>query len=156
MRGMIVVFAMACLPIGAYADDQSEASPAAPAAATAPAEAVPAPAAAAPAAAAATETAAAHAAPAAAASAAKEPEATVLSVTTPPPDPEFKVPSGYKAQQRGLETVYCRTYQPIGSRVSRTDCYTKQQVKAIEDASAAARRDIQQKAAGCVGACGGS
>jgi len=157
MRGMIIVCALVGLPFAAFAEDPAAPVPAAPAAAATPAPAaapaVPAAPHAAPA--------AAQAAPAATATpaaAATEPKGapTVLAVTTPPPDPEFKVPSGYRPQVRGLETVYCKTYQPLGSRVSRTDCYTRDQVKAIEEASAAARRELQQKAAGCVGACGGS
>ena len=158
MRRIIIVLALAGLPGGVYADDQTAPSSVAPA----PVAAAPAPA---PDAAAPTE-AAVHAAPAApaataapAAAAEAHPpaaETTVLTMATPPPDPEFKVPSGYKPRTQGLETVYCRTYQPMGSRVPRTDCYTKAQVKAIEEASAAARRELQQKAAGCVGACGGS
>lgn len=153
MRRMIVVLALAALPGGAYAEEQ--AAPTAPVAAPAPA-AAPTVAAPTPGPATAPE-AVAPAAPAATAAAPAPAEApTVLTMTTPPPDPEFKVPSGYKPRTQGLETVYCRTYQPMGSRVPRTDCYTKAQVKAIEEASAAARRELQQKAAGCVGACGGS
>ena len=161
MRRMIIILALAGLPGGVYADDpaapDSAAAAPAPAASTAtPAEpgspaAHPAPEAVATPAASATP-----AAPGATAAPAAAGEPTVLTMATPPPDPEFKVPSGYKPRTQGLETVYCRTYQPMGSRVPRTDCYTKEQVKAIEQAAAAARRELQQKAAGCVGACGGS
>ena len=161
MRRMIVVLALAGLSGGVYANDQAAPEPAAaapaPAASTAtPVEPASAAAHAAPEAVAMPAAAAAPAAPGAAAAPAASGEQTVLTMATPPPDPEFKVPSGYKPRTQGLETVYCRTYQPMGSRVPRTDCYTKAQVKAIEEASAAARRELQQKAAGCVGSCGGS
>lgn len=158
MRRMIVFLALAGLSGGVYANDQAASDPAAAAPAPAASTATPAgPAsAAAHAAPEAVAMPAAAATPAAPAAPAAAGEPTVLTMTTPPPDPEFKVPSGYKPRTQGLETIYCKTYQPMGSRVPRTDCYTKEQVKAIEQASAAASRELQQKAAGCVGNCGGS
>ena len=160
MRRVIIVLALAGLPGGVYADDP--AAPDSVAAAPAPAVAAPAPApdAAVPIGGAVPATNASPAVTAAPAAAAEAHtpahEATVLTMATPPPDPEFKVPSGYKPRTQGLETVYCKTYHPMCSRVPRTDCYTKAQVKAIEQASAAASREVQQKAAGCVGNSGGS
>jgi len=69
---------------------------------------------------------------------------TVKMATVPPPA-EFKIPPGYRAVKRGLDTVYCKSITPIGTRMPQTVCLTQGQVIERERQEEAARREVAQK-----------
>ena len=79
----------------------------------------------------------------------------VLRIATPPPVSDFRVPSNYRPKSTGLETVYCKTYTPTGTRLRKTDCYTLTQVQQIERQAEQDRRQHREKTGTCAGACGG-
>lgn len=79
----------------------------------------------------------------------------VLRIATPPPVSDFRVPSSYRPKSTGLETVYCKTYTPTGTRLRKTDCYTLTQVQQIERMAEQDRRQHREKTGTCAGACGG-
>jgi len=80
---------------------------------------------------------------------------TTLKLTTAAPPADFHPPAGYRAVKSGLETVYCTSYTPIGSRMSQKVCMSREQVEELLRQQAEARRDLQ-KGGGCTGACGDS
>ncbi len=59
--------------------------------------------------------------------------------------------------KHGLDTVYCTTVTPTGSRLPKTYCLTRDQVEERERLAEMARRDMAQKTSGCAtGGCGGN
>ncbi|MCJ7453212.1 MAG: hypothetical protein MUO39_12165 [Steroidobacteraceae bacterium] len=90
--------------------------------------------------------------------AAASPEATASAseavtprdATTSQPNPsdpapaEFKIPAGYKAVKRGLDTVYCKSEKPTGSRVPERVCYSREQLEAIERRTEQDRQNLKQ------------
>jgi hypothetical protein len=70
---------------------------------------------------------------------------TVLKAPTVQPT-EFKPPSGYRASKQGMETVYCTTYTPIGSRMPEKICMSREQLEEVERRSEMARRDVMKNA----------
>lgn len=84
------------------------------------------------------------ASPAAPGDAAESQPLTVKMATVPPPV-EFRVPAGYRTVKRGLDTVYCTSITPIGSRMPQTYCLTQAQVIERERQEEAARREVAQK-----------
>ncbi len=82
-------------------------------------------------------------------------QATTLKMATVPPPADFKIPSGYRPVKQGLDTVYCTSITPTGSRMPKTYCMTRAQVEDRQRQSEIARRDVVQKASGCAGGgCG--
>jgi hypothetical protein len=79
---------------------------------------------------------------------------TVKMATVPPPA-DFKIPAGYRPVKRGLDTVYCTSITPIGSRMPKTYCMTRAQVEERQRQAEIARRDLAQKTGTCDGGgCG--
>jgi hypothetical protein len=72
-------------------------------------------------------------------------EPITLKVATVPPPEDFKVPAGYRAVKRGLDTVYCTSSTPIGSRMPEKICYSREQLEAIERQAEANRREMYEK-----------
>ena len=104
-----------------------------------------APAAAAPAATAAAPSAAPVAGPAPAAPAGADVSSTtVLSAAVPPPS-EFKAPGGYQKVTKGLETVYCKSYTPTGSRMPEKVCYSEAQLREIIRRNEANQQEMRKK-----------
>jgi hypothetical protein len=78
-----------------------------------------------------------------------------LKMATVPPPADFKIPAGYRPVKRGLDTVYCTSVTPIGSRLSKTYCLTQAQVEERQRQAELARRDVAQKTGTCDGGgCG--
>jgi hypothetical protein len=80
---------------------------------------------------------------------------TTLKLATAAPPADFHPPAGYRAVKSGLETVYCTSYTPIGSRMSQKVCMSREQVEALLRQQDEARRALSQ-GGGCTGGCGGS
>ena len=70
---------------------------------------------------------------------------TVLSTAVPPPS-EFKAPGGYQKVTKGLETVYCKNYTPIGSRMPEKICYSEAQLREIIKRNEANQQEMREKA----------
>ncbi len=68
-----------------------------------------------------------------------------LKMATVPPPADFKIPAGYRPVKRGLDTVYCTSITPIGSRMAKTYCMTRDQVEERERQAELARREVAQK-----------
>lgn len=68
-----------------------------------------------------------------------------LKMATVPPPADFKVPAGYRTVKRGLDTVYCTSITPIGSKMPQTFCLTQGQVIERQRQDEVARRDVAQK-----------
>ncbi len=79
---------------------------------------------------------------------------TTLKLATGAPPADFHPPAGYRAVKSGLETIYCTSYTPIGSRMSQKVCMSREQVEALLRQEEETRRDLR-KGGGCTGACGG-
>ncbi len=78
-----------------------------------------------------------------------------LKMATVPPPVDFKIPAGYRPVKRGLDTVYCMSITPTGSRMPKTYCMTRAQVEERERQAELARRDVAQKTGTCDGGgCG--
>ena len=105
-----------------------------------------APAAAAPAATAAAPSAAPAADPSPAAPAGADVSSTTVLRTAVPPPSEFKAPGGYQKVTKGLETVYCKSYTPTGSRMPEKVCYSEAQLRAIIKRNEANQQEMRQKA----------
>jgi len=45
--------------------------------------------------------------------------------------------------------MYCRQIEPAGSRIKRTECFTRLQLEAIDQAQRAYREDMQNQALIC-------
>jgi len=69
-----------------------------------------------------------------------------LKMATVPPPADFKVPAGYRAVKRGLDTVYCKTITPIGSRMPQTYCMSREQVEQIQRQAEMERQMLKEKA----------
>jgi hypothetical protein len=69
----------------------------------------------------------------------------ILKMATVPPPADFKIPAGFHPVNRGLDTVYCTTITPVGSRIPRTYCLTLDQVKERQRLAEIARRDVAQQ-----------
>lgn len=67
-------------------------------------------------------------------------------MATVPPPADFKVPAGFQVVNRGLDTVYCTSIVPVGSRIPQTFCLTLEQLKEHQRQAEMARREVQQKA----------
>lgn len=79
---------------------------------------------------------------------------TVKMATVEPPA-DFKIPAGYRPVKRGLDTVYCTTVTPTGSRMPKTYCMSRAQVEERQRQAEIARRDVAQKTGSCDGGgCG--
>lgn len=79
---------------------------------------------------------------------------TVKMVAVPPPA-DFKIPAGYRPVKRGVDTVYCTSITPIGSRMPKTYCLTQAQVEERQRQAEIARRELAQKTGTCDGGgCG--
>ena len=105
-----------------------------------------APAAAAPAATAAAPSAAPVADPAPAAPTGADVSSTTVLRTAVPPPSEFKAPGGYQKVTKGLETVYCKSYTPTGSRMPEKVCYSEAQLREIIKRSEANQQEMREKA----------
>ena len=70
---------------------------------------------------------------------------TVLRTAVPPPS-EFKAPGGYQKVTKGLETVYCKSYTPTGSRMPEKVCYSEAQLREIIKRSEANQQEMREKA----------
>ena len=105
-----------------------------------------APAAAAPAATAAAPSAAPVADPAPVAPAGADVSSTTVLRTAVPPPSEFKAPGGYQKVTKGLETVYCKSYTPTGSRMPEKVCYSEAQLREIIKRSEANQQEMREKA----------
>ena len=81
----------------------------------------------------------------AAVSAADVSSKTVLTTAVPPPS-EFKAPGGYQKVIKGLETVYCKNYTPIGSRMPEKICYSEAQLREIIKRNEANQQEMREKA----------
>jgi hypothetical protein len=57
---------------------------------------------------------------------------------------EFKIPAGYKAVKRGLDTVYCKSEKPTGSRIPERVCYSREEMEAIERRAEQDRQTLKQ------------
>jgi hypothetical protein len=88
---------------------------------------------------------AAAAAPAPAASGGQASEPIVLSLSAVPPPADFKPPAGYKAVKRGLDTVYCTSVTPVGSRMPEKVCMSREQLEAAERQAEINRRKIREQ-----------
>jgi hypothetical protein len=108
-------------PVAAAAPEAPAATPTAPASAQAPA-------------------------PATAASAAADVSSTTVLTKVVPPPPPLKVPAGYTKVNKGLETVYCKTYTPIGSRMPEKICYNEAQLRAIIKQNEINQQEMREKA----------
>ena len=73
-------------------------------------------------------------------------ESITLKMATVPPPADFKVPAGYRAVKRGLDTVYCKSVTPIGSRMPTTYCMTREQVEQIQRQAELDRQMLKEKA----------
>ncbi len=89
---------------------------------------------------AAVDSAAAQAAPATAAG-----NPTMLKMAMVPPPADFEIPAGYRSVQRALDTVYCTSIKPVGSRIPQTFCLTRDQLKDQQRQAEVARRELAQK-----------
>jgi hypothetical protein len=69
-----------------------------------------------------------------------------LKMATVPPPADFKVPAGYRQVKRGLDTVYCKTVTPIGSRMPQTYCMSREQVEQIQRQAEIDRQMLKEKA----------
>ena len=105
-----------------------------------------APAAAAPAATAAAPSAAPVADPAPAAPAGADVSSTTVLRTAVPPPSEFKAPGGYQKVTKGLETVYCKSFTPTGSRMPEKVCYSEAQLRAIIKRNEVNQQEMREKA----------
>ena len=72
-------------------------------------------------------------------------EAITLRLTPLPPQGDFKPPPGYKPVKRGLETVYCTTVTPIGSRMPEKQCLTQAQVEQVQRQAEMDRQRLREK-----------
>jgi hypothetical protein len=79
---------------------------------------------------------------------------TTLKMATAAPPADFHPPAGYWAVKSGLETVYCTSYTPIGSRMSQKICVSREQIEAMRRQQEETRRDLSKRG-GCTGGCGG-
>ena len=78
-----------------------------------------------------------------------------LKMATVPPPADFKIPAGYRPVKRGLDTFYCTSITPIGSRMPKTYCLTREQVEERQRQEEIARREVAQKTGSCDGGgCG--
>ena len=73
-------------------------------------------------------------------------QSIVLKMATVPPPADFKVPAGYRPVKRGLDTVYCTSITPIGSRMTKTYCLTREQVEERERQAETLRQIMREKA----------
>ena len=89
--------------------------------------------------------AAAAATPAPAASGGEASQPIVLSLSAVPAPADFKPPPGYKAVKRGLDTVYCTSVTPVGSRLPEKVCMSREQLEAAERQAEINRRIISEK-----------
>ena len=105
-----------------------------------------APAAAAPAATAAAPSAAPVAGPAPVAPAGADVSSTTVLRTAVPPPSEFKAPGGYQKVTKGLETVYCKSFTPTGSRMPEKVCYSEAQLRAIIKRNEVNQQEMREKA----------
>lgn len=79
----------------------------------------------------------------------------MLKMAKVPPPADFKIPAGYKATKRGLDTLYCTSITTVGSRMPKTYCLTREQVEERQRQAEIARRDLAQKTGSCDGGgCG--
>jgi hypothetical protein len=81
-------------------------------------------------------------------------QSITLKMATVPPPADFKIPAGYRPVNRGLDTVYCTSIIPIGSRMPQTYCLTRDQVEERQRQAEIARREVAQKS-GIAGTGGG-
>jgi hypothetical protein len=88
---------------------------------------------------------AASAAPAPAASGDQASEPIMLSLSAVPAPADFKPPPGYKAVKRGLDTVYCTSVTPVGSRMPEKICMSREQLEAAERQAEINRRKIREQ-----------
>ncbi len=96
------------------------------------------------------------AAPAASAAPAAQPGVAVALPSIPAAD-DFKPPPGYRTLKRGDQTIYCKSFKPIGSSVPQTSCLTKEQVQEAERRNQQDRDDMYKRQGQCgTGGCGGS
>jgi hypothetical protein len=78
-----------------------------------------------------------------------------LKLTTVPPPADFKIPAGYRPVKQGLETIYCTSVTPIGSRMPQKYCLTRAQLEESQRQAEVARRDLAEKSGTCAGGgCG--
>ena len=64
-------------------------------------------------------------------------------------DREFTPPAQYQKRLRDGKEVFCRQIVPAGSRIKRTECFTKAQVEAIEEAQRAFKDDMRRQGVIC-------
>lgn len=62
---------------------------------------------------------------------------------------EFIPPQGYQKRIRDGKEVYCRQIVPAGSRIKRTECFTRMQIEAIDQAQRAFREDLRNQGLIC-------
>jgi len=73
----------------------------------------------------------------------------------PPPESaakaadEFVPPPNYQKRLRGGEQVYCRQVEPAGSRIKRTECFTRLQLEVMDRAQRAYKEDMSNQGAIC-------
>jgi hypothetical protein len=77
---------------------------------------------------------------------ASAPQPVELKMASVPPPAEFKIPAGYRAVKRGLDTVYCTTMAPTGTRLSKTYCMTMEQVEHVQRQAELDRQMMNEKA----------
>ncbi len=93
------------------------------------------------------------------AAASPEVAAAPAAAAAAPADGEaaFQPPAGYKARVRNGQQVYCREIVPAGTMIKRQECFTEQQLAAIEQANRAYREDMRKQGVICADArCSGS
>ncbi len=69
-----------------------------------------------------------------------------LKLTAVPPPADFKIPAGYRAVTRGLDTVYCTSVTPLGTRMPQKYCLTREQLEQVERQAEAERQRLKEKA----------
>jgi len=84
-------------------------------------------------------------APAAASADAAGSQPVTLKMATVPPPASFKPPPGYHAVKRGLDTVYCTSATPIGSRMPQTYCMSREQIELLRRQEEIERRLLREK-----------
>jgi hypothetical protein len=55
---------------------------------------------------------------------------------------EYVPPEGYQKRLRKGKEVYCRQVVPAGTRIKRSECFTRMELEAIEQAQRAFREDL--------------
>jgi hypothetical protein len=85
-------------------------------------------------------------APASAASAAPQSEPITLKMATVAPPADFKPPPGYRVVKRGLDTVYCKSVTPTGTKLPQTVCMSQEQLEAEQRQTEASRQMLRERA----------